>query len=165
MFLSESLIKKAVYPILFAKILTLMQLSAHAAVDRRKRDKSPAGKERRRQVSNGIKAGVERFEGDTEEDSGCLSVLVSSSGKETYLQMLLADNFIHADMHPGNILLRISKATPPEAPTLVLIGALSLLALLVQTYKYSGYLRQPLLKRPRWSLYVSIRQHTSAYVA
>jgi predicted unusual protein kinase regulating ubiquinone biosynthesis (AarF/ABC1/UbiB family) len=50
--------------------------------------------------------------------------------------MLLADNFIHADMHPGNILLRISKATPPEAPTLVLIGALSVLSLLALLVQY-----------------------------
>ena len=36
--------------------------------------------------------------------------------------MLLADNFIHPDMHPGNILLRISKGSPSEEPpTLVLI--------------------------------------------
>lgn len=34
--------------------------------------------------------------------------------------MLLADNFIHADMHPGNILLRTEKG---REPTLVLIDA------------------------------------------
>ena len=34
--------------------------------------------------------------------------------------MLLADNFIHADMHPGNILLRTRKG---DTPTLVLIDA------------------------------------------
>jgi predicted unusual protein kinase regulating ubiquinone biosynthesis (AarF/ABC1/UbiB family) len=34
--------------------------------------------------------------------------------------MLLADNFIHADMHPGNILLRERRGEPP---TLVLIDA------------------------------------------
>ena len=38
----------------------------------------------------------------------------------THLQMLLADNFIHADMHPGNILLRTRKG---DTPTLVLIDA------------------------------------------
>mmetsp|Transcript_24674 Transcript_24674/g.58714 ORF Transcript_24674/g.58714 Transcript_24674/m.58714 type:complete len:710 (-) Transcript_24674:29-2158(-) len=45
---------------------------------------------------------------------------VVRTGKETYLQMLLADNFIHADMHPGNILLRENAGGPP---TLVLIDA------------------------------------------
>ena len=47
---------------------------------------------------------------------------VVRTGKETYLQMLLADNFIHADMHPGNILLRTS-ACGTAPPTLVLIDA------------------------------------------
>ena len=42
------------------------------------------------------------------------------TGKNTYLQMLLADNFMHADMHPGNILLRTHAG---EMPTLVLIDA------------------------------------------
>jgi predicted unusual protein kinase regulating ubiquinone biosynthesis (AarF/ABC1/UbiB family) len=46
---------------------------------------------------------------------------VVKTGKETYLQMLLVDNFIHADMHPGNIIVRL---TPGEKlPTLVLIDA------------------------------------------
>ena len=60
---------------------------AHAAVRSsscrsKKTRQSPAGKEQRGQVSNGVKAGVKRLEGDTEEDSGCLSVLVSSSHHE-----------------------------------------------------------------------------------
>uniref|UniRef100_A0A7S4KXT0 Protein kinase domain-containing protein n=1 Tax=Guillardia theta TaxID=55529 RepID=A0A7S4KXT0_GUITH len=45
---------------------------------------------------------------------------VVQTGKETYLQMLLADNFIHADMHPGNIILKEKSGEPP---TLVLIDA------------------------------------------
>jgi aarF domain-containing kinase len=31
---------------------------------------------------------------------------VVRQGTQIYLQMLLADNFMHADLHPGNILLR-----------------------------------------------------------
>jgi predicted unusual protein kinase regulating ubiquinone biosynthesis (AarF/ABC1/UbiB family) len=31
---------------------------------------------------------------------------VAETGLRAYLQMLLADNFVHADMHPGNILVR-----------------------------------------------------------
>ncbi|KAH7306834.1 hypothetical protein KP509_22G033200 [Ceratopteris richardii] len=32
-------------------------------------------------------------------------------GSSTVLKMLLEDNFIHADMHPGNILVRINRGT------------------------------------------------------
>lgn len=35
-------------------------------------------------------------------------------GTHTFLKMLLVDNFIHADMHPGNILVRVKrKRNPP----------------------------------------------------
>lgn len=33
-------------------------------------------------------------------------------GTNALLQMLLVDNFIHADMHPGNILIRVSRGKP-----------------------------------------------------
>ncbi|XP_054804044.1 uncharacterized protein LOC129307183 isoform X3 [Prosopis cineraria] len=33
-------------------------------------------------------------------------------GTHALLKMLLVDNFIHADMHPGNILVRMSRKTP-----------------------------------------------------
>uniref|UniRef100_A0A7S1MX87 ABC1 atypical kinase-like domain-containing protein n=2 Tax=Hemiselmis andersenii TaxID=464988 RepID=A0A7S1MX87_HEMAN len=46
---------------------------------------------------------------------------VVQTGKETYLQMLLVDNFVHADMHPGNIIVRLTPGAP--LPTLVLIDA------------------------------------------
>ncbi|XP_057980810.1 uncharacterized protein LOC131166354 [Malania oleifera] len=36
-------------------------------------------------------------------------------GTHALLKMLLVDNFIHADMHPGNILVRLSKA-PQKRP-------------------------------------------------
>jgi len=45
---------------------------------------------------------------------------VVTRGEDLYLKMLLVDNLMHADLHPGNILLH----APPHAdPTLVLIDA------------------------------------------
>jgi hypothetical protein len=45
---------------------------------------------------------------------------VVTRGEDLYLKMLLVDNLMHADLHPGNILLH----APPRAdPTLVLIDA------------------------------------------
>ncbi|KAG9439336.1 hypothetical protein H6P81_019501 [Aristolochia fimbriata] len=35
-------------------------------------------------------------------------------GTHAFLKMLLVDNFIHADMHPGNILVRVSPAKLPQ---------------------------------------------------
>ncbi|KAF5728342.1 serine/threonine-protein kinase abkC isoform X2 [Tripterygium wilfordii] len=37
-------------------------------------------------------------------------------GSHALLKMLLVDNFIHADMHPGNILVRETKSKPPHKP-------------------------------------------------
>ena len=34
-------------------------------------------------------------------------------GVDAYLKMLLHDNFVHTDLHPGNILVR-ERATPPD---------------------------------------------------
>jgi len=45
---------------------------------------------------------------------------VVRAGIETYLHMLLVDNFVHADLHPGNILLRERQG---RAPQLVLVDA------------------------------------------
>lgn len=42
------------------------------------------------------------------------------TGKEVYLQMLLVHNFVHSDLHPGNIMLREEAGKPP---TLVLLDA------------------------------------------
>ena len=36
--------------------------------------------------------------------SACQVALV---GVQSYLKMLMMDNFIHADLHPGNVLVRI----------------------------------------------------------
>ncbi|KAK4741038.1 hypothetical protein SAY87_024626 [Trapa incisa] len=37
-------------------------------------------------------------------------------GTHALLKMLLVDNFIHADMHPGNILVRVGKNKPSAKP-------------------------------------------------
>jgi aarF domain-containing kinase len=41
---------------------------------------------------------------------------IAETGLYVYLQMLLKDNFIHADMHPGNILVREVSRPPPSLP-------------------------------------------------
>ena len=41
---------------------------------------------------------------------------IAETGLNVYLQMLLKDNFIHADMHPGNILVREVPRAPPALP-------------------------------------------------
>jgi len=37
---------------------------------------------------------------------------LAHTGTHTLLKMLLVDNFIHADMHPGNILVRMGQSNP-----------------------------------------------------
>ena len=38
------------------------------------------------------------------------NVKLAGIGLDSYLKMLLKDNFIHADLHPGNILVRCGTA-------------------------------------------------------
>jgi aarF domain-containing kinase len=33
---------------------------------------------------------------------------IAAVGVDTYLKMLLTDNFVHTDLHPGNILARMA---------------------------------------------------------
>lgn len=42
------------------------------------------------------------------------SVHVAVTGMQSYLQMLLKDNFVHADLHPGNILVKPAVLRPEE---------------------------------------------------
>ena len=39
---------------------------------------------------------------------------VANEGLDAFLHMLLIDNFIHADLHPGNIMVRFYKPTRPN---------------------------------------------------
>ena len=43
------------------------------------------------------------------------AVVIVSRGEDLYLKMLLVDNLMHADLHPGNILVQV---TCLEAATL-----------------------------------------------
>ncbi|CAE8702786.1 unnamed protein product, partial [Polarella glacialis] len=46
---------------------------------------------------------------------------VIARGEDVYLQMLLVDNFMHADLHPGNMLFR--KVGPSGKPQIVILDA------------------------------------------
>lgn len=46
--------------------------------------------------------------------------LISSKGLDSFLKMLLLDNFIHADLHPGNIYVRFYKRDKHNLGDLVL---------------------------------------------
>lgn len=48
-------------------------------------------------------------------------VTISNAGLRGYLKMLLVDNFVHGDLHPGNIIIRIDKET--NQPHLSVIDA------------------------------------------
>ncbi|KAH0615113.1 uncharacterized protein H6S33_000749 [Morchella sextelata] len=39
---------------------------------------------------------------------------ISDMGLDGFLHMLIMDNFIHADLHPGNIMVRFHKPEPPS---------------------------------------------------
>ncbi|CAI5999219.1 unnamed protein product [Closterium sp. NIES-64] len=45
-----------------------------------------------------------------------LNMELAELGSHTLLKMLLVDNFIHADLHPGNILVRMQRGHLPSAP-------------------------------------------------
>ena len=64
---------------------------------------------------------------------------VVTRGEDLYLKMLLVDNLMHADLHPGNILLH---APCGAAPTLVLIDA-GMVARLrpVESQNFIGFLQ------------------------
>lgn len=51
---------------------------------------------------------------DELEGSGRIKTALAHIGSHALLKMLLVDNFIHADMHPGNILVRIKQRTPQK---------------------------------------------------
>ena len=41
-----------------------------------------------------------------------INTQIVALGVDTYLKMLLADNFVHTDLHPGNILVRVRGVRP-----------------------------------------------------
>jgi aarF domain-containing kinase len=42
---------------------------------------------------------------------------IADEGLDAFLHMLLIDNFIHADLHPGNIMVRFYKPQQPSVPS------------------------------------------------
>jgi aarF domain-containing kinase len=42
----------------------------------------------------------------------------------TYMKMMLADHFIHADLHPGNILVRLPREKHDDAQLIILDAGL-----------------------------------------
>ncbi|XP_021861015.1 ABC1 family protein YPL109C, mitochondrial isoform X2 [Spinacia oleracea] len=49
---------------------------------------------------------------DKLEGHGSIKTALAHIGSHALLKMLLVDNFVHADMHPGNILVRVNERTP-----------------------------------------------------
>lgn len=43
---------------------------------------------------------------------------IAGEGLDAFLRMLLLDNFVHADLHPGNIMVRFYQAAQPPLPDL-----------------------------------------------
>ena len=55
-----------------------------------------------------------------ENGGGVFQQDIASEGLDAFLRMLLLDNFVHADLHPGNIMVRFYKAEQPNLPNLPL---------------------------------------------
>ncbi|QUC23739.1 uncharacterized protein UV8b_07980 [Ustilaginoidea virens] len=49
-----------------------------------------------------------------ENGGGVFQHDIASEGLDAFLRMLLLDNFVHADLHPGNIMVRFYQAARPE---------------------------------------------------
>lgn len=49
-----------------------------------------------------------------ENGSGVFKHDIADEGLDAFLRMLLIDNFIHADLHPGNIMVRFYQSAQPE---------------------------------------------------
>lgn len=55
-----------------------------------------------------------------ENGGGVFQHDISKEGLDAFLRMLLLDNFVHADLHPGNIMVRFYQAEQPNIPSLPL---------------------------------------------
>lgn len=53
-----------------------------------------------------------------ENGGGVFQHDIADEGLDAFLRMLLLDNFVHADLHPGNIMVRFYRAAQPELPEL-----------------------------------------------
>ena len=51
-----------------------------------------------------------------ESGGGVFQKEIADEGLDAFLRMLLIDNFIHADLHPGNIMVRFYKSAKPNLP-------------------------------------------------
>jgi aarF domain-containing kinase len=49
-----------------------------------------------------------------ERGGGVFQKEIANEGLDAFLHMLLIDNFVHADLHPGNIMVRFYKPTKPD---------------------------------------------------
>ncbi|CAK7565401.1 MAG: hypothetical protein SEPTF4163_003318 [Sporothrix epigloea] len=49
-----------------------------------------------------------------ENGGGVFQRDIASEGLDAFLRMLLLDNFVHADLHPGNIMVRFYKSAKPD---------------------------------------------------
>lgn len=51
-----------------------------------------------------------------ENGGGVFQHDIADEGLDAFLRMLLLDNFVHADLHPGNIMVRFYQSAQPEWP-------------------------------------------------
>ncbi|KAE8440893.1 hypothetical protein EG329_006339 [Mollisiaceae sp. DMI_Dod_QoI] len=51
-----------------------------------------------------------------ENGGGVFQQEIADEGLDAFLRMLLLDNFVHADLHPGNIMVRFYQSSKPHLP-------------------------------------------------
>ena len=51
-----------------------------------------------------------------ENGGGVFQSEIANEGLDAFLRMLLIDNFVHADLHPGNIMVRFYQSSKPHLP-------------------------------------------------
>ncbi|CAG8959652.1 hypothetical protein HYFRA_00001555 [Hymenoscyphus fraxineus] len=51
-----------------------------------------------------------------ENGGGVFQQEIADEGLDAFLRMLLLDNFVHADLHPGNIMVRFYQSALPDLP-------------------------------------------------